>query len=212
MSLFFGRKASRFHRWDGRCGRRESRGGEGWGRRGERKREKDGERESIEYPRRLIEQTNRHCCFDYNPVLLSTSFISLFFLFLFLSFSLFFSIFTIADLRETQMEIGRVSRLAGVVLALISITWSRHGCCVAELYTALADMEELLETEAVLIDTLNGYIKAQEERLATLRKWVLFFTLRPRFYDCACNRIRAGDEPAFLNLLRAPIQLTNVTK
>lgn len=40
----------------------------------------------------------------------------------------------------------------------------------AELYTALADMEELLETEAVLIDTLNGYIKAQEERLATLRK------------------------------------------
>ncbi|KAG6800583.1 prolyl 4-hydroxylase subunit alpha-1 isoform X2 [Apis mellifera caucasica] len=70
------------------------------------------------------------------------------------------------------MEIGRVSRLAGVVLALISITttWSRHGCCVAELYTALADMEELLETEAVLIDTLNGYIKAQEERLATLRK------------------------------------------
>lgn len=81
MSLFFGRKASRFHRWDGRCGRRESRGGEGWGRRGERKREKDGERESIEYPRRLIEQTNRHCCFDYNPALLSTSFISLFFFF-----------------------------------------------------------------------------------------------------------------------------------
>lgn len=40
----------------------------------------------------------------------------------------------------------------------------------AELYTALADMEELLETEAVLIDTLNGYIKAQEQRLATLRK------------------------------------------
>lgn len=70
------------------------------------------------------------------------------------------------------MEIGGVpTRLAGVVLALISITstWSQHGC-VAELYTALADMEELLETEAVLIDTLNGYIKAQEERLATLRK------------------------------------------
>ena len=145
----------------------------------ERKREKDGERESIEYPRRLIEQTNRHCCFDYNPVLLSTSFlIPLFFLFSLLSlFHSFFSsslfhIYGIADSRETQMEIGRVSRLAGVVLALISITttWSRHGCCVAELYTALADMEELLETEAVLIDTLNGYIKAQEERLATLRK------------------------------------------
>lgn len=103
---------------------------------------------------------------------------SFFFLFSLLSlfhsffFSSLFHIYGIADSRETQMEIGRVSRLAGVVLALISITttWSRHGCCVAELYTALADMEELLETEAVLIDTLNGYIKAQEERLATLRK------------------------------------------
>ena len=39
-----------------------------------------------------------------------------------------------------------------------------------ELYTALADMEELLETEAVLIDTLHGYIQAQEHRLATLRR------------------------------------------
>lgn len=41
---------------------------------------------------------------------------------------------------------------------------------IAELYTALADMEELLETEAVLIDTLNGYITAQEQRLATLKR------------------------------------------
>ncbi|XP_014213956.1 prolyl 4-hydroxylase subunit alpha-1 [Copidosoma floridanum] len=40
----------------------------------------------------------------------------------------------------------------------------------AELYTALVDMEELLTTEAVLIDTLNGYISAQEHRLATLRR------------------------------------------
>lgn len=39
-----------------------------------------------------------------------------------------------------------------------------------ELYTALADMEELLETEAVLIDTLHGYIQAQEQRLAILRR------------------------------------------
>ncbi|XP_012276583.1 prolyl 4-hydroxylase subunit alpha-2 [Orussus abietinus] len=40
----------------------------------------------------------------------------------------------------------------------------------AELYTALADMEELLETEAVLIGTLNGYIEVQEKRLDTLRR------------------------------------------
>lgn len=43
----------------------------------------------------------------------------------------------------------------------------------AELYTALVDMEELLETEAVLIDTLHGFISAQEQRLATLRRYVL---------------------------------------
>ncbi|OAD53812.1 hypothetical protein WN48_08784 [Eufriesea mexicana] len=58
---------------------------------------------------------------------------------------------------------------AVVLLISVTSTWYQNGC-VAELYTALADMEELLETEAVLIDTLNGYIKAQEERLATLRK------------------------------------------
>lgn len=54
-----------------------------------------------------------------------------------------------------------------VVTILLSVT-ARDA--LAELYTALADMEELLETEAVLIDTLNGYITAQEQRLATLRR------------------------------------------
>lgn len=62
------------------------------------------------------------------------------------------------------------SWIAVVVLISMAGTWLQQHGCVAELYTALADMEELLETEAVLIDTLNGYIKAQEERLATLRK------------------------------------------
>ena len=54
-----------------------------------------------------------------------------------------------------------------IVVILLSVT-ARDA--LAELYTALADMEELLETEAVLIDTLNGYITAQEQRLATLRR------------------------------------------
>ncbi|XP_076235993.1 prolyl 4-hydroxylase subunit alpha-1 isoform X3 [Calliopsis andreniformis] len=58
--------------------------------------------------------------------------------------------------------------MVAVVATLIAMTTLTG--CGAELYTALADMEELLETEAVLIDTLNGFIKAQEERLATLRK------------------------------------------
>ncbi|KYM77148.1 hypothetical protein ALC53_12443 [Atta colombica] len=61
----------------------------------------------------------------------------------------------------------RKATLLAVVTILLSTT-ARDA--VAELYTALADMEELLETEAVLIDTLNGYITAQEQRLATLRR------------------------------------------
>lgn len=43
-----------------------------------------------------------------------------------------------------------------------------------EFYTALADLEELLETEAVLINTLEQYINAQEERLNLLRKYVKY--------------------------------------
>lgn len=38
-----------------------------------------------------------------------------------------------------------------------------------EVFTALAEMEELLETEAVLISNLQEYIKAQGERLDHLR-------------------------------------------
>jgi len=58
--------------------------------------------------------------------------------------------------------------LLSVVTILLSVLTAHDAA--AELYTALADMEELLETEAVLIDTLNGYITAQEQRLATLRR------------------------------------------
>lgn len=42
--------------------------------------------------------------------------------------------------------------------------------CTAELFTALADMEELLETEAVLIGNLQSYITVQEDKLNYLRK------------------------------------------
>lgn len=61
----------------------------------------------------------------------------------------------------------RKATLLAVVTILLSVMVYD---AAAELYTALADMEELLETEAVLIDTLNGYITAQEQRLATLRR------------------------------------------
>lgn len=48
-------------------------------------------------------------------------------------------------------------------------------CCMVlsvrcEVYTALVEMEELLDTETVLMDTLSSYISAQEERLETLKR------------------------------------------
>lgn len=64
-----------------------------------------------------------------------------------------------------------MTRLGGMLVLMEAILMTTFFISSsAELYTALADMEELLETESVLIDTLNGYIKAQEQRLATLRK------------------------------------------
>lgn len=50
-----------------------------------------------------------------------------------------------------------------------------------ELYTAIVDLEELLQTEAVLIDTLQGYIQAQEKKLELLRRYVTkIFIIKPK--------------------------------
>lgn len=46
--------------------------------------------------------------------------------------------------------------------------------CYGEVFTALAEMEELLETEAVLIGNLEAYIEAQTEKLSYLRGYVTF--------------------------------------
>lgn len=40
----------------------------------------------------------------------------------------------------------------------------------AEVFTALTEMEELFETEAVLINNLESYIDAQEQKLNYLRR------------------------------------------
>lgn len=40
----------------------------------------------------------------------------------------------------------------------------------AEVYTALSELEELLETENVLLRTLHQYISDQENRIAALKK------------------------------------------
>ncbi|KAK0097019.1 hypothetical protein PV326_003579 [Microctonus aethiopoides] len=80
-------------------------------------------------------------------------------------FLLNFQMFMVRHNRQTMklLDPGLVTLTTLVVLTLLPTSNS-------ELYTALADMEALLETEAVLIDTLHGYIKAQEQRLATLRR------------------------------------------
>lgn len=56
-------------------------------------------------------------------------------------------------------------------LALVLLILTFHKAST-ELFTALADMEELLETEAVLIANLDNYIRVQEDKLNQLRRYV----------------------------------------
>lgn len=42
--------------------------------------------------------------------------------------------------------------------------------CAAELFTAITEMEDLLDTEAVLINNLEAYVEAQEKKLNFLRR------------------------------------------
>lgn len=57
-------------------------------------------------------------------------------------------------------------RLLSGVLSLVLII----NTCQAEMFTALAEMEELLDTEAVLIANLISYVDAQEDKLNYLRR------------------------------------------
>lgn len=52
------------------------------------------------------------------------------------------------------------------VLSILFLIDLSHG----EVYTALADLEQLLETESFLIESLENYIQAQEQKLFLLRK------------------------------------------
>jgi prolyl 4-hydroxylase len=70
-------------------------------------------------------------------------------------------------MAKTDMSVLKLVWCAG----LIVFSWIMTGVH-AELYTCLADMEELLETEALLMRTLDGYIQAQEEKLHVLRRLV----------------------------------------
>lgn len=53
---------------------------------------------------------------------------------------------------------------------VIFVALSTHRLCKAEVFTALSDMEELLETEAMLINNLEAYVAAQEHKLNYLRR------------------------------------------
>lgn len=58
---------------------------------------------------------------------------------------------------------GRFKLIISILAVLISLS-------TAEVFTALTDMEELFETEAVLINNLELYIQAQEQKLDYLRR------------------------------------------
>ncbi|RZC35039.1 P4Ha N and/or 2OG-FeII Oxy domain containing protein [Asbolus verrucosus] len=45
----------------------------------------------------------------------------------------------------------------------------------SEVFTALADLEELLQTESVLINTLENYIKSEEQKLDLLKKYAQIY-------------------------------------
>lgn len=55
-------------------------------------------------------------------------------------------------------------------IVFIAIATQRF--CTAEVFTAMSDMEELLETEAVLINNLEAYVAAHETKLNYLKRWV----------------------------------------
>lgn len=58
------------------------------------------------------------------------------------------------------------------VLFAFGMLWTSFTITLStgELFTALAEMEEVLETEAVLISNLQSYLDAQEDKLNYLRR------------------------------------------
>lgn len=64
-----------------------------------------------------------------------------------------------------------MNAFSGIVIiaaGLFLMIWIK--AAKAEVYTALSEMEELLETEAELINNLESYIAAYEEKLSFLKR------------------------------------------
>lgn len=59
-------------------------------------------------------------------------------------------------------------QLRNVLLAITALCLLQT--CFAELFTAMSDMEELFETEGVLINNLELYVEAQEQKLSYLHR------------------------------------------
>lgn len=55
-----------------------------------------------------------------------------------------------------------------LLFPILVVIWANTA--VGELYTALADLEELLQTEAVLISSLEKYIENQHQKLDLLKR------------------------------------------
>lgn len=57
-----------------------------------------------------------------------------------------------------------------VLISLLLFEFAR-----AELYTAITDLEDLLESEAFLVRTLHSNIAAEEAKLDALRRYLTIF-------------------------------------
>lgn len=59
-----------------------------------------------------------------------------------------------------------MSRTSFMLIGLILLIANAN----TEVFTALADLEDLLDTEAVLIQSLKNYIKAEEDKVELLKR------------------------------------------
>ncbi|CAD6992270.1 unnamed protein product [Ceratitis capitata] len=66
------------------------------------------------------------------------------------------------------LSAAHISRLLSVCFVICVLSIRNTKC---EVYTALAEMEELLETESVLITNLDGYLKVQQQKLDYLKNY-----------------------------------------
>lgn len=57
------------------------------------------------------------------------------------------------------------------IVAVFSLAYLHF--VTAEMFTALAEMEELLDTETVLVANLEAYISAHEEKLKFLKRLLI---------------------------------------